>query len=182
MGNGIWNAMISLYAEVLSTLKSEEERLAKLESFDDTFGVDIPDWEERMKQELRSSGKDNAEDAIRAIDAFHAKYHVVDESGNKVFERIRMGNGYHQLVITYDANAPAGQEFSIKEIPDIEKMTLDELQAYYEELQSALDDLEDEEPEDASSEEHKDWENRYSDMEDLVDEVGERLEEMGGDV
>lgn len=182
MDKNLKKVMIRLFAEVLPLLDTQEERMIKLEEFDEACGADIPDWEDRMKETITEFGHKNAAEAIAAVDAFHAKNHVFDENGKKVFERTRIGNGYHQLVITFDASAPAGQEISVREVPDIESMTLSELQDYYDDIHAALDELEDEEPEDEDTEEHKEWEDRYSQMEDLVEEVGERLEEMGGDV
>lgn len=178
---GMQNGVIKQYAEVLPMLDGDD-RPKKLEEFDEVFGVDLPDWEERLKAAIRELGRPNAEDAIAAIDAFHAKYHVYDENGNRIFERTRIGNGYHQIVITYDSKAPEGQEITIREVPDIEAMSLEELQDYYEELQSALGDIEDEEPDGEDSQKYSEWEDRYSEMEELLEEVGERLEEMGGDV
>ena len=182
MDKNLKRVMIGLFAEVLPLLDTQEERMKKLEEFDERCGADIPDWEESMKKRIAETGHRNAQAAIAAVDAFHAKYHVYDENGRKIYERTRIGNGYHHFVITYDAKAPKGQEISVREVPDIEHMTLSELQDYYDEIHAALDELEDEEPEDEGSPEYEEWENRHSQMEGLVEEIGERLEEMGGDV
>ena len=185
MNKGMQKVILNLFAEVLSLTASEDERMKQVEEFDRVFGVSISDWEEQMKKYISSESSESnayAEDAIRTIDAFHAKYHVFDENGERVYERTRFGTAYHQLVITYDANAPEEQQISVEEVPDIEAMPLEELQSYFEDLQSAHDDLEDEEPEDEDSEEYEKWENELSDLEELMDEVSERLEELGGDV
>ena len=182
MNKGMQKVIRNLFAEVLSLTASEDERMKQVEEFDRVFGVSISDWEEEMKKYISSGSNAFAKDAIKTIDAFHAKYHVYDENGKRVYERTRFGSAYHQLVITYDANAPEEQQFSVEEVPDIEAMTLEELQNYYEDLQSAHDDLEDEEPKDEDSKEYEKWENELSDLEDLMDEVSERLEELGGDV
>ena len=164
--------MINLFAEVLPLLDTPEE-------FDRTCGASIPDWEERMKEKIAETGHKNAQDAIAAVDAFHAKYHVYDKSGNLIYDRIRYGNDYQQITVTYDASAPDGQKISVSAEPDYETMTLDQLRKYHEELQSALDDLEGEEPDDEDSDEHDDWEDQYDQLEDLIEEVEERLEELG---
>ncbi len=171
--------MINLFAEVLPLLDTPEERMQKLEEFDRVCGASIPDWEERMKEKIAETGHKNALAAIAAVDAFHAKCHVYDKSGNLIYDRIRYGNDYQQITITYNASAPKGQKISISAEPDYETMTLDQLRKYHEELQSALDDLEGEEPDDEDSDEYEDWENQYDQLEDLIEEVDERLEELG---
>lgn len=180
MTKGMQAMFIKLYGVLLPLLNSYDERMAKLEEFDDVVGVDIPDWEAQLKEYF--SDKPNSEEIVKVIDDFYNKYHVIDENGNKVFERTRMGSGLHQVVVTFDANAPKGQEFSIKEIPDIESMSLSDLKEYYEEVQSALDDAQDEEPEDSDSDEYSEWEDRVSDIEDLMQEIEDRIEELGGSV
>ncbi len=171
--------MINLFAEVLPLLETQEALMQKLEEFDRACGASIPDWEERMKERIAEIGHKNAQAAIAAVDAFHAKYHVYDKSGNLIYDRIRYGNDYQQITITYNASAPKGQKIAINAVPDYETMTLDQLRKYHEELQSALDDLEGEEPDDEDSDEHDDWEDQYDQLEDLIEEVEERLEELG---
>lgn len=61
---------------------------------------------------------------------------------------------------------------------DINDMSLDELEDYYEELQSQYDDLEDEEPEDSDSEEYEDWEDNLTEIEDEMDSVQSRINEL----
>ena len=183
MEAGLDRALIAAYGEILTLLKTDEDRMEKLEEFDEAVAVDIPDWEEKMKEYV--SDKKNAEECIRAIEAFHAKYHVVDENGNRVYERIRMGNGLHQIVITYDANAEGKDKLTIREVPDIESMDLDDLQKYYETVTARYCELEDEEPSDAESEEseeYRKWEKLYEEIEELKEEVEERIEELGGEV
>ena len=182
MDDSMKRVMIGLFAEVLSRLDTEEERMNKLEEFDTICGAECSDWEEQMKIKIAASDGPKIQEAIQSVDNFHAKYHVYDENGHLVYQRTRVGNSYHQLVITFDAKAPKGMEITVEEVPDIEAMSLDELQNYYEELHSALDELSDEEPEDEDSEEYDKWENQYSDLEDLLEEISERLEELGGDV
>ena len=179
MTKSLKKVMINLYAEVLPLLDTQEERMQKLEKFDRVCGTSIPDWEERMKERIAETGHKNAQAAIAAVDAFYAKYHVYDKSGNLIYERIRYGNDYQQITVTYDASAPDGQRISVSADPDCETMTLDQLRKYHEELQSALVDLEGEEPDDEDSDEHDDWENQYDQLEDLIEVVEERLKELG---
>ena len=40
MNDAMLTAVIKLYGEVLVLLKTDEERMAKLEEFDETFGVE----------------------------------------------------------------------------------------------------------------------------------------------
>lgn len=93
-----------------------------------------------------------------------------------------MGNGLHQIVITYDANAEGKDKLTIREVPDIESMDLDDLQKYYETVTVRYCELEDEEPSDADSEEYRKWEKLYEEIEELKEEVEERIEELGGEV
>jgi len=182
MDESLKKIMIGLFAEVLPLQKTAEDRMKKLEEFDEACGADIPDWTDLMKAKIIENGSENAQDAVKAVDAFYAKYHVYDENGKPIFERRRIGNSHHQIVITYDSKAPEGLQFSVREVPDVDSMSLKELQAYYDELLYAISDLEDEEPEDEDSDEHSAWEDRYSELEDLIEEIGEKLEEVGGDV
>ena len=180
MTKGMHNAILKLYADLLPLLDSYEKRMEKLEEFDEVFGVDIPNWEERLKEAIPD--KENAEASIKAINEFYAKYHVYDEHGKKLFERLRMGNGLHQIVMTFDASKPEGQQLSIREVPDTESMDLAALKTYYEEVESRYSELEDEEPEDDDSEEYETWENEREEVEELMDELRERIENLGGGV
>lgn len=61
---------------------------------------------------------------------------------------------------------------------DIDSMNRAQLEDYLERLRAAIDALDEEEPEDMLSEEYEDWGARHEDLEDLVDEVTDRLEEL----
>ena len=180
MTNGMQNAVLQLYAELLSLLDTQEARMEKLEELDGVFGVDIPNWEERLKK--AASEKENAEACIKAIDEFYAKYHVYDENGKKIYERLRMGNGLHQIVMTFDARAPEGQQLTIREVPDTRNMDLAALKKYYEEVESRYSDLEDEEPEDDDSDEYEAWESECEEVEELMDDLRDKIEALGGEV
>ena len=66
---------------------------------------------------------------------------IKDENGATIYERIRYGNDYHRITITFDASKPEEEQFQVTECPDVENMNLSELEAYYRELKIALEDL-----------------------------------------
>lgn len=179
MTNEMQKAVLELYAELLPLLDSPEKRKEKLEEFDEVFGVDIPKWEERLKKTVE--GKINSEACIKQIDEFYAKYHVYDENGNKIYERTRIGSGLHQIVMTFNANAPEGQQLTLREEPNVDSMDLAALKKYYEEVESRYSDLESEEPEDDDSEEYEEWENELEEVEELMEELRDKIEALGGE-
>ena len=64
------------------------------------------------------------------------------------------------------------------EEPDLEQMNREELTAYLEQLQSLIAQLDAEEPADMESEAYEEWGDRHELLEDLVDEVMDRLEDL----
>ena len=62
--------------------------------------------------------------------------------------------------------------------PDIEAMDREELQACLQEVRERIADLDEREPADMNSEEYEAWGERHEELEDLADEIVERLEEM----
>lgn len=73
-------------------------------------------------------------------------------------------------------------KFSVKhsdeEVPDIDEMTIEELEAYREELEEKIARLDAIEPDDEESDEYDDWADQHEDLEDLLDEVEDRLDEL----
>lgn len=69
------NTVITLYAEVLSNLETEDTLMKKLEEFEETFGSEVEDWEDLLRASVRELGKPNVEDAVATIDVYHAKKH-----------------------------------------------------------------------------------------------------------
>ena len=73
-------------------------------------------------------------------------------------------------------------KFSVKpsdeDAPDIDDMTIEELEAYREELEEKIARLDAIEPTDEESEEYDDWADQHEDLEDLLDEVEDRLDEL----
>ena len=64
------------------------------------------------------------------------------------------------------------------EEPDLEQMNREELTAYLEQLQSLIAQLDADEPADMESEAYEEWGDRHELLEDLVDEVMDRLEDL----
>ena len=62
--------------------------------------------------------------------------------------------------------------------PDIEAMDREELQACLKEVRERIADLDEREPADMNSEEYEAWGDRHEELEDLADEIIDRLEEM----
>jgi len=66
---------------------------------------------------------------------------------------------------------------SLLEYRDISKMTLEELEEYYEELEDQFDEVESDEPEDDTPE-HDEWEDKFSELEEEMESVKERISEL----
>ena len=62
--------------------------------------------------------------------------------------------------------------------PDIDTMDREELEACLREVQDRIADLDEWEPADMNSEEYEAWGDLHEELEDLADEIVERLEEM----
>ena len=63
---------------------------------------------------------------------------------------------------------------------ELEEMGLEQLYACREELMEEIAELDEQEPFDESSEEFVDWAEQHEELEDLLDDVVERIEELGG--
>lgn len=64
------------------------------------------------------------------------------------------------------------------EEPDIDTMEKDSLRAYLKELRERIRDLDTREPRNMNSEAYEEWADRHEELEDLVDEVLDRLDEL----
>ena len=62
--------------------------------------------------------------------------------------------------------------------PDIDTMDREELLACLREVRERIADLDEREPADMNSEEYEAWGDRHEELEDLADEITDRLEEM----
>lgn len=63
------------------------------------------------------------------------------------------------------------------EEPDVEGMTKAQLEAYQDELEARIAALDEKEPKNELSEAYEDWADRHEALEDLLDEVLDRLDE-----
>lgn len=63
--------------------------------------------------------------------------------------------------------------------PEVADMNPEELLQYWQEIEEKIADLDEEEPEDMDSEEYDAWADRHEALEDIRDEIEERLEEFG---
>ena len=61
---------------------------------------------------------------------------------------------------------------------DIYEMTLEELEEYLEELREDLEALDKKEPKNMFSEKYDDWAEEHVELEDLIDEILDRLDEL----
>ena len=66
----------------------------------------------------------------------------------------------------------------LEEVPDMDDMELGELKAYHRELEEALARLDAAEPRNENSEAYEDWAQEHEDLEDLIDEVLDRIEDL----
>ena len=66
----------------------------------------------------------------------------------------------------------------LEEVPDMDEMSLDELKAYHQELEDALAKLDAAEPKNENSEAYDNWAEEHEDLEDLIDEVLDRMEDL----
>ena len=66
------------------------------------------------------------------------------------------------------------------EEPDLREMSREALQEYWETVRERIALLDEQEPEDMDSEEYERWGDRHEALEDLADEILDRLDELGG--
>lgn len=62
---------------------------------------------------------------------------------------------------------------------DPDTMDPEELRAYLSDIREELEAMDEDEPEDETSEEFVDWAERHEELEDLADEIVELLEALG---
>lgn len=61
----------------------------------------------------------------------------------------------------------------------LDAMSREELLAYLKTVRARIERLDQQEPEDMSSEAYEDWGGRHEELEDLADEIQDLLDEMG---
>lgn len=64
------------------------------------------------------------------------------------------------------------------EYPDLDEMTLEQLKACYEETQQRIAALDAQEPADMESEAYENWGDAHEMLEDLLDDIQDRLEDL----
>lgn len=62
--------------------------------------------------------------------------------------------------------------------PDLDGMDAEQLRAYLASVRARIGQLDEEEPEDMESEEYQEWGDRHEALEDLADEILDRLEAL----
>lgn len=67
-----------------------------------------------------------------------------------------------------------------QEEPDLEGMNRAELKEYLQQVRERIAQLDEEEPADMNSEAYETWGDAHEDLEDLADEIADRLEELDG--
>ena len=74
-----------------------------------------------------------------------------------------------------------GQIIDLKDYfsePDLDAMDRDMLREYLKELRFRMEELDEKEPRNMNSEAYEEWADQHEELEDLVDEVLDRLDEM----
>ena len=64
------------------------------------------------------------------------------------------------------------------EEPDVDGMDKKELLAYLKTLRTRVEELDEQEPRNMNSEAYETWADRHEELEDLIDEVLDRLDEL----
>ena len=79
-------------------------------------------------------------------------------------------------------NGPIPFRFSVKavleEVPDLDQMDFAALKEYHQELESVLEKLDAAEPRNENSEAYDLWAEEHEGLEDLIDEVLDRIEDL----
>ena len=66
----------------------------------------------------------------------------------------------------------------LSEEPDLDLMDKEALLAYLEQLRNQIEELNAAEPKNMASEEYKEWGDLHEELEDIVDDILDRLEDM----
>ena len=67
-----------------------------------------------------------------------------------------------------------------QEEPELESMSREQLEEYLRQVRAQIAQLDEEEPADMNSEAYETWGDAHEDLEDLADEIADRLEELEG--
>ena len=66
--------------------------------------------------------------------------------------------------------------FDLSNLPDLNTLNRDSLQVLLRQLEELYSEVDSQEPEDEDSDEYEDWLNDLEEVQDLMDEIQERLE------
>lgn len=69
---------------------------------------------------------------------------------------------------------------SYQEEPELETMNREQLEEALRQVRERIAQLDEEEPSDMNSEEYETWGDAHEELEDLADEITDRLEELDG--
>lgn len=69
-------------------------------------------------------------------------------------------------------------KFNFSEEPNVDEMTQAELEAYIQDLEDRIAQLDAREPRNMEGEAYEDWADAHEDLEDLLDEAQDRLDEF----
>lgn len=123
---------------------------------------------ETLKELLAlSKSEKTAEEVIEMIKNYEDRY---EDGTDGTTIKLRFFKGADGKVVT--------EICSLLEYRDISKMDLKELRAYYEELEDQYDEVSGDEPDDEDSDEYDDWEDLISELEDEMEAVKDRIDEM----
>ena len=67
-----------------------------------------------------------------------------------------------------------------QEEPELENMNREQMEEYLRQVRAQIAQLDEEEPADMNSEAYETWGDAHEELEDLVDEITDRLEELEG--
>jgi len=120
-------------------------------------------------QELLAMSKDEktAAEVIEMIKNYEDQY---EDNTDGTTIKLRVFKGPDGKVVT--------EICSLLEYRDISKMSLEELRAYYAELEEQYDEVSGDEPEDEDSDEYDEWEDLISELEDEMETVQDRISEL----
>ena len=105
---------------------------------------------------------------------------------NEDLEKFLQSDAVKSLVEAGILHISSEEDFTVDDIPglediDLESMDLHSLQDLFDRLEDLMDTLESEEPEDEDSEEYELWESNTALLEDFMDTVQDRIDELEED-
>lgn len=74
---------------------------------------------------------------------------------------------------------PQEEILDLTDMPDVEDMDLDTLKSYRDQITAAIRQLDKAEPKNEQSEEYDQWAEDHEELEDILDEILDRMEDLG---